>query len=474
MNRPANIEAEYEGLSLGDARLQRRAVGIVQRVISGPAHSFPELLPTSAELEGAYRFFQNDAVSVEDLLKPHVQASLARARRHRVVRIVHDSTSMSFGGSRDGCGTLGGGGSGFWAQIALAVSDGEERAPLGVVGLETKVYPTLEEKEKDFQKRRRRFYREKLKTFPSAPVVWPGLEKWSTIPVRLRSALPGTRVIHLMDREADNFALMSLLKKQKMHFVIRGSSARSVGSASDELVRVEHVLAKAEIVVRRRVRLAARPKEIGDHPQREERDATLSLRAARVTLRSTIGGRLSLNVVEAFERRPPPNEEPINWVLFTTEPIDTAEQVGAVVDHYRARWRIEEYFKALKTGCSIEKRQLTNYEALKRVLALFIPVAWHLMALRTAAHREEPTPAASVLTPLQLTVLRALAAERQVDLSEAPTAREALFAVAALGGHLRRNGDPGWLTLGRGYDKLRSAESIWQVATAHAQSCDQS
>jgi hypothetical protein len=474
MNRPANIEAEYQGLSLGDARLQRRAVAIVQRVISSPAHSFPELLPTSAELEGAYRFFQNDAVSVEDLLKPHVQASLARVRRHRVVRIVHDTTSMSFGGSRDGCGTLGGGGSGFWAHLALAVSDGEERAPLGVVGLVTKVYPTLEEKEKEFQKRRRKFDREKLKKFPSRPIFWPGIEKWSALPLQLREALKGIRVIHVMDREADNFALMSLLKKHQMHFVIRGSSARVVGSAGDEVVHVEQLLGKSEIVVRRRVRLSARPKQIGAHPQRQERDATLSLRAARITLKSVTGSRLILNVVEAFEPRPPADEEPINWVLFTTEPIDTAEQVEAVVDHYCARWRIEEYFKALKTGCGIEKRQLTNYEALRRALALFIPVAWHLLALRTAAHQEEPTPAASVLTPLQLTILRALAAEREFDLSPTATAREALLAVAALGGHLSRNGDPGWLTLGRGYDKLRSAESVWQVAIAHAQTCDQS
>ena len=267
MNRPAGIEAEYEGLSLGDARLQRRALAIVERVISGPAQSFPQLLPTSAELEGAYRFFQNDAVSASDLLNPHLQASLARARQDRTVRIVHDTTAMSFGGSRDGCGTLGGGGSGFWAQMALAVSAGEERVPLGVVGLETMVYPTLEEKKKDFQNRLRRFRREKLRTFPSASIVWPGLEKWSTIPLRLRDALKGVRVIHVMDREADNFELMSLLKKQKMHFVVRGSSARSVGCAGQEEVRVENALAKAEIVLRRRVRLTARPKQIGDHPQ---------------------------------------------------------------------------------------------------------------------------------------------------------------------------------------------------------------
>src|SRR5260370_18949794 len=143
------------------------ALAIVERVISGPAQSFPQLLPTSAELEGAYRFFQNDAVSASDLLNPHLQASLARARQHRTVRIAHDTTAMSFGGSRDGCGTLGGGGSGFWAQMALAVSAGEERVPLGVVGIETMVSPKLDEKKKDIQHRIRRLQPAQMRTVTS-------------------------------------------------------------------------------------------------------------------------------------------------------------------------------------------------------------------------------------------------------------------------------------------------------------------
>ncbi len=30
------------------------------------------------------------------------------------------------------------------------------------------------------------------------------------------------------------------------------------------------------------------------------------------------------------------------------------------------------------------------------------------------------------------------------------------IAVAALGGHQKNNGDPGWVTLARGYEKLRT------------------
>jgi IS4 transposase len=50
-------------------------------------------------------------------------------------------------------------------------------------------------------------------------------------------------------------------------------------------------------------------------------------------------------------------------MLYTSEPIDTAEQLLTIVDQYRSRWVIEEFFKALKTGCAFEKRQLESYRA---------------------------------------------------------------------------------------------------------------
>jgi IS4 transposase len=46
---------------------------------------------------------------------------------------------------------------------------------------------------------------------------------------------------------------------------------------------------------------------------------------------------------------------------MTTEAVETAEQVAAVVDAYRARWLIEEFFKALKTGCGFEAGSVRNF-----------------------------------------------------------------------------------------------------------------
>jgi hypothetical protein len=136
---------------------------------------------------------------------------------------------------------------------------------------------------------------------------------------------------------------------------------------------------------------------------------------------------------------------------------DTTDAQERVVDAYRARWTIEEYFKALKTGCAIEKRQLTTYDALCRALAIFLPVAWRLLLLRTLARSCPKAPCSHVLTPLQIQILATMA--------KAPkSVRDGLWAVARMGGHLPRNGEPGWQTIARGFERLVILEAGWNAA----------
>ena len=157
----------------------------------------------------------------------------------------------------------------------------------------------------------------------------------------------------------------------------------------------------------------------------------------------------------------PDGVEPIEWTLFTQEPIDTAEQALRVLDYYRMRWLIEEFFRALKVGCEIEKRQNESYDALLNVLAIFLPIAWKLLLLRTLARTEPDAPATEVLTQSQVDVLRSVA-RRPLD--DRPTVAAALYAVAGLGGHIKNNGNPGWQVIGRGLEKLLTLEIGWMAA----------
>jgi hypothetical protein len=74
--------------------------------------------------------------------------------------------------------------------------------------------------------------------------------------------------------------------------------------------------------------------------------------------------------------------------------------------------------------------------------------------------REEPADA--VLSPTQTKILRAL----DKKLPDTPTVRQALLAIAGLGGHLKNNGDPGWRTLSKGWRKLIDYEAGYDLAVA--------
>jgi hypothetical protein len=192
----------------------------------------------------------------------------------------------------------------------------------------------------------------------------------------------------------------------------------------------------------------------------------LSFAAKTVELRRTpdapkeTAATLGLNVIHVFERRPPRGEPPVEWFLLTNLSVDTDDAIAFAVDCYRARWTIEEFFKALKTGCQFEKRQLESAHSLLNALAILAPVAWRLLLLRHLARSDKKAPATSALTEKQLEVLRSVSKR---PLPKRASARDAMMAVAALGGHIKSNGDPGWLVLGRGMHDLLLLELGWRA-----------
>lgn len=162
-----------------------------------------------------------------------------------------------------------------------------------------------------------------------------------------------------------------------------------------------------------------------------------------------------VNVVYVNEVDCPAGTEPVSWALVTTDPIHSTAEIERIVDAYRARWLIEELFKSLKTGCAFETRQLESLPTLLNALAIFLPIAFDLLALRSAARTQPERPASTLLRPAQLLVLER---HKDIRLPAGASARAACLAIARLGGHIKNNGEPGWIVLGRGYQKLLDLE----------------
>ena len=76
---------------------------------------------------------------------------------------------------------------------------------------------------------------------------------------------------------------------------------------------------------------------------------------------------MTVNAVIVREIDAPAGEEPVEWILLATLPIDTLEQAKAVVEYYCARWNIEVFFRTLKSGCRIEERRFERVELIAQL-----------------------------------------------------------------------------------------------------------
>jgi len=453
------LHDDVEGAEFGDRRLSDRLVEIVDRLAPSPEASFPTAMSGDAELEATYRFLSNPSVTPARILAPHIAATVGRAVATKTILVAHDTTEIRYSTDREGLGRLSDQGHGFFAHFALAMSADGQRRPLGVLGLETLVRQGPVPKAKKTGRRRD---------------SGEG-RRWADLIASVRAQLGNAvQAIHLMDREADSYPLFAKLIADGERFISRMRHDRVVLAPQPASYWLSDKLELAEdLFLRDRVRLAPRQRESvekdrSSHPPRKARTVQLAVSAVKVTLRRPPYLRrergpdaITVHVVHVRETDPPPGVAPVDWKLATTEPIDTIDQVGAIVDAYRARWVIEEFFKALKTGCGIEKRQLESRHSLLDALAIFTPIAWQLLSLRHFARHAPQNPAPSVLSNFRLRLMRA---HPKIQLASKATVREAMLAIARLGGHIKNNGDPGWMVLGRGLDKLLLLEEGARIA----------
>ncbi|MFO0762376.1 MAG: IS4 family transposase [Byssovorax sp.] len=477
-----SIDQEFAGADLNDARLTKRAMMIAARWAASPDASFPKMVPAGAELGGLYGFFENDAVEYASLLEAHKQQTLRRidAEHGAATLVLHDTTSFSFGGEghRDDVGWIDRNTQGFFAHFALAVSADGSRRPFGVVGLHIfmrdRPPPRAEKEAKEAVSKKERAANPDRESL-----------RWGELVQETSTLLRGHAVpIHIVDREAESYEFLAKMITGGHRFVARARVLdRAVFCLSDETMKP----AKLRVIAERSVPIAERgvhlnrrrmsplPSQNKKHPPRDARDTRLEVAATTIQmqrpeyLNEALPHTITMNVVHVREVDPPDGVEPVEWTLLTTEPIENAEDVLRIVDYYRARWTIEEFFKAIKTGCAYETRQLESAQALFIALAFCIPIAWQMLLLRTQGRTDPEAPASSVVTEERLDVLRTIARK---PLPPNPTARQVYYAIAALGGYLERNGPPGWKTLREGLDRVLFAEQVL-AADAARRRCGQ-
>lgn len=438
---PAQWAMEQFGdCSLGDARRTKRAVEFATQIAGDASGGTPRQTGHWSDCKAAYGLVNRPEVSFKTLTAPHYQRSRAAAQGHCL--LLGDTTEIEFGIWRKvkGLGPTGdGGGRGFFLHSSLIVGADDEQI-VGLAGQEI-------------------FYRQprpKGESRNDRMLRSRESEVWGRVIDQVGTSAEAVRYTHVFDRGADNFEVYCRLLLNRADWVVRGSQLKRVITTptgkscklNDHLTTLP-VVGSYELSVRAQKQQPARTAKVevrlGHFSMPAPKHRSLWLRACGITS-------IVMWVVEVRETNPPKGVQPLRWVLLTSHAVATFDDAWRVIGYYEKRALIEEYHKALKTGCQVEERQYRTAKGLETITGLLAITALRLLQLKAVARTDPDRPAEQVVPKLWIEVLRV----HRCRPRQPWTIRTFIRELAGLGGFLGRksDGEPGWLTIWRGFDKL--------------------
>lgn len=449
------VEQELGEVDFGDRRLSKRLVSIAQAFYAQPQANIPQACQTRAETKAAYRFMDHPETSLEGILEPHYQATVARMSREAVILAVQDTTSLNYTAhpATENLGPIGyrrDRGRGLILHDTMAFN--REGTPLGLLDVQCWARDGA-----DFGKKKRRH---------SLPIEEKESYKWLVSFRKVAEAqkqCPQSMVVSVGDREADIYELFELALSDPSgpKLLIRAEQDRLLAEGQGHLwekMAQQEVSGIQEIHVPRQ-------------KNRPARVARLEVRFAKVTLkppqRKKGRDELTLWTVWAREAEEPAEGERIEWMLLTTCAVATFEEAIEKLAWYTIRWGIEVYHRTLKSGCKVEERQLGHADRIETCLGVDMVVAWRIFHLAKLGRETPDVPCTVFFEEAEWKALVAHITQNPKPPDHPPTLREAMRMVASLGGFLGRKGDgePGTKSLWIGLQRLDDLSSMWKLLT---------
>jgi hypothetical protein len=472
------VEQELHTAHLGDERLDVRFRLVLDRLSLKPSLKFNAACRGQADVAGAYRFVNNPRAAPQTLLQPHADATLDRIREHPVALLVQDTSETDLTRPRErlaGAGPLNDADRlGFYFHPLLALTP--ERLPLGIVG--AKIW--ARDADAFAQPAAAKAKGRKAKPIEDKESVrW--LEGYRRA-CEVAQQCPQTQIVCISDSEGDIYEC--LVEGQQVEdaglgpaaWIVRACQDRAlVQDASAAAVGPLFTAAAAGPVLHRlTIEVSQRtPKSKDDRKRKQPRSArtaVVTVQALSVTLRGvwrTGAGKQADVTVQAVlvrEEQPPAGEEPIEWLLLTSLPIDTTAQVLLVVQYYCCRWQIEIYFRVLKSGCQVEASQLESAAAFEAYLVLCMIVAWRVLYVLMLGRECPELPCDSVLEEDEWQAVYAVV-KKQTPPSVPPPLGDMVKMIASLGGYLGRKGDgpPGPKAMWQGMQRMTDLGLGWHA-----------
>ena len=460
-------EMNFQNAQLGDARRTRRLVKTADALTRHAGESLPQRLKTETELQGFYRLCECPQVTHASVLQPHVERTCSilkeRCEASEVTLILHDSSELDYTHmeSLTNLGQIGNGSRrGYICHNSLAV-DPETREVIGLTGQILHHRIKVRKNETAAQRRNRKSRESRL---------------WVTAAEKLSAS---KNLVDVCDRGADTFEFLEHDANSGRLFVVRSSHNRAIIQDTVKVVSDDNTSTKPTLLHdysrslpamgRHTSRVTAKtivkkPKRSGKKKTKKctNREAALSVSFAPVLLKAPRNKNgqhgndpLHLWIIRVWEEHPPAGEEPLEWFLLMNKPIASLEDALEVIGWYECRWVIEEYHKAMKSGCKVEKIQFTDADRQQPAIALLSVVAISLLNLRTVS-RAPDAKQRQATEIISGEYVRLLSVWRTNKIEEEWSVYDFFYALARLGGHQNRKHDhpPGWQILWRGWSDL--------------------
>jgi hypothetical protein len=441
---------------MGDARLTARLLEITGKFYEKPTANIPQACGSVHAAKAAYRFLDNEKVEWPAILAPHYASTEARVGEHAVVLAAQDTTTLNYNTHRhtEGLGPI----SDSKHRVrGLIVHDTmtftADGVPLGLLDLQcwarSGIGSSAQRGNKPIEEK------ESFKWVQSYRAV-------SQVQNRCRK----TMLVVVADREADIHEIFSeqAASRHGAQLLIRANRScnRQVLDGDDSHEALWPVLEQQPVIGERE--LLVPPSE-----DRKARKAILTVRSAPVVLKPPKRKPHLMPVpvwaVLARESNAPEGVEPLEWMLLTSVQVQHKEDAFQRMSWYARRWGIEVYHRILKSGCSVEERQLENSRRLINCLAIDLIVAWRIFHLVTLGEHTPDVPSTIYFAPSEWRALVTFVTKTKLPPLQPPTLNEAVRMLATLGGHLgrHRDGHPGAEVLWRGMARLADIDAAYQL-----------
>jgi hypothetical protein len=193
-------------------------------------------------------------------------------------------------------------------------------------------------------------------------------QRWITTALAAKPLLASAAMVTLLgDRESDIFALYANAAEQDCHVIARSMHDRKLADTTGLYAAIDAMAA----VQRRTIQLPARAQRPARQVDLELRFGAVELARPQSKLLRDLPKSLHLTVVDVREINADPDVEPLHWRLLTSHEVANADDAWRIVEWYKQRWIIEQFFRVLKTqGFKLEDSQIGTADRLLKLVAV--------------------------------------------------------------------------------------------------------